>query len=230
MKLKAITLLVLLLCGVTALAQPATKKEKKKKNKKGETAMQATLYKAPDYDLVLKTNMGDMKVKLYVDEVPVTAHNFAFLAQKGFYNGTLFHRVIPQFMIQGGDPDSKTAKPGQRLGESGPGYSFADEFNPNLKHDKMGVLSMANSGPATNGSQFFITEVATPWLNNKHSIFGQVVEGRDVIAAITAAPRDAADRPNTDIIINNIEFKDAAGLFARLEAALKAAGKTAVAK
>ncbi len=128
------------------------------------------------YSAVLSTDKGDIKLDLFADKVPNTVNNFVFLAGEGFYDGTIFHRVIPGFMAQGGDPTG--------TGRGGPGYRFADEFTPSLKHDKPGVLSMANAGPGTNGSQFFITYAPTPHLNNKHSIFGQVVSGMDVLTAI----------------------------------------------
>jgi cyclophilin family peptidyl-prolyl cis-trans isomerase len=139
----------------------------------------------------IETTMGDIYADLYAKEAPKTVENFVTLAKKGFYDGIIFHRVIPDFMIQTGDPT------GTGMGD--PGYKFADEFSPNLKHDKPGVFSMANSGPNTNGSQFFITEGPTPHLNNRHSVFGQVTEGMDVVKKIAAAPRDANDRPRQEI-------------------------------
>lgn len=117
-----------------------------------------------------------MTVRLYADKVPVTVNNFVFLAREGFYDGVTFHRVIKDFMVQGGDPSG--------TGRGGPGYRFRDEFHPDLKHDGPGVLSMANAGPNTNGSQFFITHVATPWLDGKHSVFGRIITGEDVLFAI----------------------------------------------
>lgn len=124
----------------------------------------------------IKTNRGTIRLKLHADKVPKTVENFEKLAGKGFYNGLKFHRVIADFMIQTGCP--------QGTGTGGPGYKFADEFHPDLKHSGPGVLSMANSGPNTNGSQFFITHVPCPWLDKKHSVFGQVIEGQDVVNAI----------------------------------------------
>src|SRR5438552_6537855 len=128
------------------------------------------------YTATLKTDVGDIVVRLYTDKVPRTVNNFVFLSRQGFYDGVTFHRVIADFMAQGGDPTG--------TGTGGPGYKFADEFHPELKHDGPGVLSMANSGPNSNGSQFFITHVATPHLNGKHSVFGRVLEGQDVVNAI----------------------------------------------
>ena len=136
------------------------------------------------YTATLHTEKGDIKLQLYSDKAPLTVNNFIFLATQGFYDGTIFHRVIANFMAQGGDPTG--------TGRGGPGYRFKDEFDPSLKHDKPGVLSMANAGPNTNGSQFFFTHVPTPWLDFRHSIFGQVTEGMDVLMSIP--PRDP-DKP-----------------------------------
>ena len=125
---------------------------------------------------VISTNRGEIRLELFSDHAPKTCQNFEELANKGFYNGLSFHRVINDFMVQGGCP--------QGTGTGGPGYTFEDEFHPDLRHDGPGVLSMANAGPDTNGSQFFITHVATPWLDDKHSVFGKVVAGQDVVDAI----------------------------------------------
>lgn len=124
----------------------------------------------------IQTTRGAIKLQLFADKTPKTVENFVKLANKGFYNGLKFHRVIADFMIQTGCPEG--------TGRGGPGYRFADEFHPTLKHDGPGVLSMANAGPNTNGSQFFITHVACPHLDNKHSVFGRVIEGQDVVNAI----------------------------------------------
>ena len=150
------------------------------------------------------TTEGSFKVRLFADKAPKTVENFTSLAEgtktgKPFFNNLIFHRVIPNVMIQGGCPEG--------TGRGGPGYRFADEFHPSLKHSKPGLLSMANAGPNTNGSQFFITVAATPWLDNKHSIFGEVVEGYDVVERISKAPRDAGDRPKSEIRINSVKIE-----------------------
>lgn len=143
--------------------------------------------------ILLETSMGNMKIKLYEDKAPLTSKNFKDLVQKGFYDGTIFHRVIKNFMIQGGDPEG--------TGMGGPGYEIKDEFGPGLKHNRKGILSMANAGPNTGGSQFFITLVPTPWLDGKHAIFGEVVEGIDILDKIGNTPTKPGDRPVTEIKI-----------------------------
>jgi peptidyl-prolyl cis-trans isomerase A (cyclophilin A) len=150
------------------------------------------------------TTEGKFKVKLFDDKAPKTVENFVSLADgsktgKPFYDGTVFHRVIPDFMIQGGCPEG--------TGRGGPGYRFADEFHPTLKHSKAGYLSMANAGPNTNGSQFFVTVAATPWLDNKHSIFGEVVEGYSVVEKISKVPRSAQDRPLKEVRLNSVTIE-----------------------
>ena len=137
------------------------------------------------YQATIVTEKGEIVIELYADRVPNTVNSFVFLAREGFYDGTTFHRVLPDFMAQGGDPTG--------TGAGGPGYSFADEFDSELRHDGPGVVSMANSGPSTNGSQFFILYEATPWLDDRHAVFGRVVEGLDVLQALT--PRDPQQSP-----------------------------------
>ncbi len=129
-----------------------------------------------DIKIILHTNKGDIEGTIFASQVPITAANFLNLARKGYYNGLTFHRVIPDFMIQGGDPTA--------TGMGGPGYKFADEIVPALKHNKPGIFSMANAGPGTNGSQFFITHVPTPHLDGKHTVFGEVTKGQDVVNKI----------------------------------------------
>ena len=128
------------------------------------------------YSGIMATDKGEIKIQFYAKETPITVNNFIFLSREGYYDGLKFHRVIPDFMIQGGDIKG--------TGTGGPGYTFEDEIVPDLKHDGPGILSMANAGPGTNGSQFFITHVATPWLDGKHTVFGRVTEGQEVVDAI----------------------------------------------
>jgi peptidyl-prolyl cis-trans isomerase A (cyclophilin A) len=163
---------------------------------------------------VFETSQGDIVVRLFEKEAPNTVANFVGLAEgtkeftnertgkkekRPYYDGLIFHRVIPQFMIQGGCPEGS--------GRGGPGYKFADEFHSGLKHDKPGKLSMANAGPGTNGSQFFITVAATPWLDNRHTIFGEVVEGQNVADKISNVPRDSGDRPRAAVTINKLRIE-----------------------
>jgi peptidyl-prolyl cis-trans isomerase B (cyclophilin B) len=131
-----------------------------------------------DIRVIIKTSKGDIEGTLFASKAPMTVANFTNLAKRGYYDGLKFHRVIPDFMIQGGDPTG--------TGSGGPGYRFADEFDPSLKHTKGGLFSMANAGPGTNGSQFFITHKDTPWLDGKHSIFGEVTKGKDIVDSIAA--------------------------------------------
>jgi len=150
------------------------------------------------YSATVKTEKGDFVIELYADKVPKTVNNFVFLAKDGFYNGVTFHRVIKGFMAQGGDPTGN--------GTGGPGYKFGDEFHPALRHNGPGILSMANAGPGTNGSQFFITHGPTPHLDNKHSIFGKVTEGLDVVMAIPERDPGRAKAPG--VAIQSIEITE----------------------
>lgn len=168
---------------------------------------------ATNYSVNIDTTVGKITIKLFRDKAPETVENFLGLASgkkpwkdpssgesiegRSLYEGTIFHRVIPNFMIQGGDP--------MGVGRGGPGYRFKDEFHPELKFDRVGLLAMANSGPNTNGSQFFITVAATPWLNNRHTIFGEVTSGMDIVEQISKAPRGPNDFPKEPIKINKIE-------------------------
>jgi cyclophilin family peptidyl-prolyl cis-trans isomerase len=145
--------------------------------------------------VTLKTNQGSITAEIFEDRAPKTAGNFLTLVRKGFYNGLTFHRIIPGFMIQGGDPVGD--------GTGGPGYTIPDEFHPTLKHSSAGILSMANAGPNTGGSQFFITLAPTGWLDGKHAIFGRVVKGQDVVEKIAQAPRDRNDRPKSEVRIES---------------------------
>ena len=167
----------------------------------------------PGLYAVMETTQGNITLELFEKEAPKTVANFVGLAEgtkewtdpktrqkvkRPLYDGVIFHRVIPGFMIQGGDPLGN--------GTGGPGYQFEDEFAPNLKFDRPGRLAMANAGPNTNGSQFFITEGPTEWLNNRHTIFGQVIEGQDVVKKIVSVPRDERDRPKTAVVIKKVQI------------------------
>ena len=149
-----------------------------------------------------KTTLGDFQAEMFMDKAPITAGNFIKLAKEGFYDGLIFHRVIDGFMIQGGDPTG--------TGAGGPGYTIPDEFNKDLRHDSEGILSMANAGPNTGGSQFFITLAATPWLDGHHAVFGKVIEGMDVVRAIGKVKCDGRDKPLEDVVINKVTINDAA--------------------
>lgn len=163
---------------------------------------------------VVQTNKGTIEIRLFEHRAPKTVANFVGLATGKreytdletfetttgpYYDGVIFHRVIPGFMIQGGDPTG--------TGTGGPGYNFADEFHPELRHTKGGLLSMANAGKNTNGSQFFITLGPTPHLDNKHAIFGEVIAGQDVVEAIAAVPRNGRDKPHDDVVMERVEIK-----------------------
>jgi cyclophilin family peptidyl-prolyl cis-trans isomerase len=149
----------------------------------------------------IRTTLGDMRIELFRDRAPKTVENFVTLTRKGFYTGLTFHRVIPGFMIQGGCPKGD--------GTGGPGYEIPDEFHPTLRHDSPGVLSMANAGPNTGGSQFFITLAPTTWLDNKHAVFGKVRSGQEVVEKIAGVPRDGSDRPKTPVRIVEVTLAGA---------------------
>lgn len=146
-----------------------------------------------------ETSKGDFKIELFEDKAPNTTKNFIDLVNKKFYDGLIFHRVIDGFMIQGGDPKGN--------GTGGPGYEIKDEFHPDLKHDSAGILSMANAGPNTGGSQFFITLAPTPWLDKKHAVFGKVTTGLDVVQAIGKVKVGANDKPAEDVVIKKITIE-----------------------
>jgi peptidyl-prolyl cis-trans isomerase A (cyclophilin A) len=163
------------------------------KNNKGGYNKMANIF------VEFNTNMGSFRIELFKDKAPLTVGNFLKLVDKEFYNGLIFHRVIPNFMIQGGCPHG--------TGGGGPGYTIRDEFHPDLKHDSKGILSMANAGPNTGGSQFFITVAPTPWLDKHHTIFGKVIEGMDIVESISKVEKDRMDKPLKDIIIQSIIVK-----------------------
>ena len=166
--------------------------------KKWSTPPQMGIDPQKTYTATFKTDKGDIVCSLYANKVPKTVNNFVFLARDGFYDNTIFHRVIANFMVQGGDPTG--------TGMGGPGYKFGDEFHPSLKHSKPGILSMANAGPNTNGSQFFLTHVPTPWLDNKHSVFGEVSEGLDILLSIPA--RDPSRRNSPAVKLLAVEVTE----------------------
>src|SRR5690554_4339146 len=193
--------LIVILGAATLLSSCATVKIPESMSKEEFNSLKDGIYAQ------METNKGVMTIELFAEEAPLTVANFVGLAEGSkenkakplgtpYYDGIIFHRVIKDFMIQGGDPDGK--------GTGGPGYNFEDEFFSDRKHDKKGILSMANSGPNTNGSQFFITEVPTPWLDGKHTVFGQVVQGLNVIDVIANVEKGAQDRPKEDIVIQHV--------------------------
>ncbi len=193
-------------CGAEATPTPtiaptATPLEKNKDDgakmsKQYDSAPAMAIDSSKSYTAVFKTEKGDIGIKLFAAQVPNTVNNFIFLSREGFYDETTFHRVIPNFMAQGGDPTGS--------GMGGPGYRFNDEFHPDLRHDKAGILSMANAGPNTNGSQFFITHGPTPHLDNRHAVFGEVIEGIDVLMSISV--RDPQTAANSGDKIHTIEI------------------------
>jgi len=150
--------------------------------------------------VTIETNHGTITAEMFADAAPKTAANFMDLAKKGYYDGVIFHRVIDGFMIQGGDPDGS--------GRGGPGYTIPDEFGPGLAHDTEGMFSMANAGPNTGGSQFFITLAATPWLDGKHAIFGMVTEGMDVVRKIGKVQTARGDRPVQDVVMEKVTVQE----------------------
>lgn len=184
------------LTAVTGCAGPGSKTAEKTEPVKADTPLPPADPNKKNSLAVFETSMGTFKVELFEDKAPRTAQNFISLVNKGFCNGLIFHRVIDGFMIQGGDPKGN--------GTGGPGYVIPDEFHKDLKHTGAGILSMANAGPNSGGSQFFITLDATPWLDGKHAIFGKVVEGLDVVKAIGKVKTGAQDRPQTDVVMKKI--------------------------
>jgi peptidyl-prolyl cis-trans isomerase A (cyclophilin A) len=195
MRFFRVALVVALVVAIISLAAPNSKSAQEKP------------MRDPGLYMTLETSMGNITCKLYEKEAPLTVHNIVGLAVgkiipgKHFYDGLIFHRVIPDFMIQGGDPT------GTGMGSpKAPGFPFKDEFSPSLKFDVPGRLAMANSGPGTNGSQFFITEVPTPHLNNHHTILGQC-ENLDVVKAIARTPKDSNDKPRTPVVIKHVKVE-----------------------
>lgn len=203
MKKKLAVTVVLLMCFMLVAAGCASSNPAQPPKAADNAPQQMQNAKQPEQTSAKKnsvalfeTSMGNFKVELFEDKAPVTTKNFITLVNKGFYNGLIFHRVIDGFMIQGGDPNGN--------GTGGPGYKIPDEFHPDLRHSSEGILSMANAGPNTGGSQFFITLAATPWLDNKHAVFGKVIEGMDVVRAIGKVKTKAQDKPVQDVVIKKI--------------------------
>ena len=158
-----------------------------------------TIDASKTYLVTIETNRGTIELELYPEHAPVTVNNFVFLTNEGFYDGVKFHRVIANFMIQCGDPTG--------TGRGGPGYRFADECTPDLRHDGPGVLSMANAGPGTNGSQFFVTLAPTPHLDDRHSVFGKVTEGVDVVMKIGSVETGPMDKPKEPVIMETVTIR-----------------------
>ena len=183
-----------------AVDQEAYSEEVRENLKAQSKAEEEQIKQSDVVRIKIETTLGDIEAELYPAETPKTVENFVRLTREGFYNGIIFHRVIPEFMIQTGDPTG--------TGRGGPGYKFADEFSPNLKHDRPGILSMANSGPNTNGSQFFITTVPTPWLDGRHSVFGRVTSGMETVKKIEQAARDSQDKPLETIEMKSVIIAD----------------------
>ena len=202
-KQKMTLILLLLIAGFSTVAQSniiennlKTKTEKNLMTDSTKSANEITV-------AVMKTNMGDIEIQLFPEDAPLAIENFVKHAETGYYKNVIFHRVIDGFMIQGGDPTGTG-----RGGESIWGKPFKDEFTPKLKFDEPGILAMANAGPNTNGSQFFITLVPTPWLNNHHTIFGKVIEGMDVVSSIGRTKVDkSSNKPYSDIVIKSITIE-----------------------
>lgn len=205
------SLKMLCLSGLVALSIPFSSFAEPKKETIKMSKNDKPLYAA------FETTQGNFTIQLFPQDAPKTVENFVGLAKgtkefidpktgqsvkRPLYDGLVFHRVIPDFMIQGGDPLGN--------GTGGPGYQFADEFGSSRRFDKVGVLAMANAGPNTNGSQFFITVTKTPWLDNRHTIFGEVIQGYDVVEKISKVPRDGNDRPNTPVTIKRVAISDKA--------------------
>ncbi|HYO09767.1 MAG TPA: peptidylprolyl isomerase [Tepidisphaeraceae bacterium] len=180
----------------------AVAQEAKKERKRYDAPPEMKIDPNKKYSATIDTDKGKVVVELFAKEAPKTVNNFVFLAREGFYDGIIFHRVIPDFMVQTGDPTG--------TGRGGPGYRFEDEVDPekNPRKFQPGTLAMANAGPNTNGSQFFINEKGTPWLQGRHTVFGQVTEGQDVVHAIASADRDDNDRPKQQITIKSITIKE----------------------
>jgi len=191
-------LMIIVITSIAIIGACANQNNENSKpiNEEGKTMSDSTTV------AVINTNMGTIEIELFADQTPKTVENFVGLSEKDYYNGVILHRVIENFMIQGGDPTGTGSG-----GESLWGGKFADEFDSSLSHDGPGILSMANAGPNTNGSQFFITLVATPWLDGKHTVFGKVINGMDVVVAIGKVKTGAGDRPVEDVVMEQVTIE-----------------------
>ncbi len=199
MKLKKLFLLIVCVVMILSCNSHGQKEIREEKIKVNDLEDMMSIKNNEKLIGIMKTSMGTIELELYPEEAPKTVKNFIGLSLNGFYEGVIFHRVIKNFMIQGGDPTGTG-----RGGSSIYGGPFEDEFSPSLKHDSPGILSMANAGPNTNQSQFFITVIPTPWLDFKHTIFGKVIKGIEVVYAINSVPTDENDRPIQDVFIEKI--------------------------
>jgi len=195
-KIKYLMIIAIISIGIIGACANQNNENSKPINEEGKTMGDTTTV------AVIKTNMGTIEIELFADQTPKTVENFVGLSEKDYYNGVIFHRVIENFMIQCGDPTGTG-----RGGESFWGGKFEDEFVSTLRHDVPGVLSMANAGPNTNGSQFFITLVATPWLDGKHTVFGKVINGMDIVIAIGKVKTASGDRPIEDVVMEQVTIE-----------------------
>lgn len=202
MNLYKITLMIIFSLLILSCTSNGQKETKKQNDEKINLEELITLKNNEKLIAIMKTSLGTIELELFPYEAPKTVKNFVGLSLKGFYDGVIFHRVIKDFMIQGGDPTGTG-----RGGASIYGGPFEDEFSPSLKHNSPGILSMANAGPNTNLSQFFITVVPTPWLDLKHTIFGKVLRGMEVVREINSVPTDEKDRPLENVIIEKITIE-----------------------
>jgi len=194
-----ISFVILILIGILGCQGSETVKDESNQTEKKEEEIKVSKETTV---AVINTNLGTIEIELFADQTPKTVENFVGLAEKGYYNGIIFHRVIADFMIQGGDPTG-TGRGGNSLW----GAPFADEIVSSLKHDEPGVLSMANAGTNTNGSQFFITVVPTPWLDGKHTVFGKVINGMNVVYDISKVKTASGDKPVNDVIMETVTIE-----------------------
>lgn len=196
MSRKIVSIVLVLLMQMLLVAGCSSSPSKQEQAAPNTTQQEATKTTTKNSMAKFETSKGDFTIELFQDKAPITTKNFIDLTNKKVYDGLIFHRVIKDFMIQGGDPKGN--------GTGGPGYTIPDEFHPDLKHDVIGIVSMANAGPNTGGSQFFITLAPTPWLDKKHAVFGKVVSGLDVVKTIGNVKTGSMDKPVEDVVIKKI--------------------------